>query len=182
RQDQYAAAFGGLNYIRFLPDHTVEIEPVPCRRETLDELERRAIMLYTAQQRDANQILQKQSDGTADRMDVLRSMRDLAADMRDVLTGEGNVDEFARLLDRGWELKRSLGFGISSAFLDDWYSKAREAGAQGGKLAGAGGGGFLFLLAPPDCHEAIRDALGRPRELDFSIDSRGSRIIFISEH
>ena len=182
RQDQYAAAYGGLNYIRFLPDHTVELEPVPCRHETILELERRALMLYTATQRDADSILEKQSAGTADRLDVLREMRDMAAEMKGVLSGSGDVDEFARLLHRGWELKRSLGFGISSAFVDDWYRKAREAGAEGGKLLGAGGGGFLFLLAPPERHEAIREALGRPREVEFSLDRRGSRIIFISEH
>jgi len=181
RQDQYAAAYGGLNYIRFLPDHTVEVEPVPCRPEALAELESRALMLYTNQQRDANLILEKQSAGTADRMTVLREMRELAAEMRVVLSGTGDIDEFARLLDVGWELKRSLGFGISSAFIDDWYRAAKDAGAQAGKLLGAGGGGFLLLLAPPERHEAIREALGRPRELEFSIDRRGSRIIFISE-
>jgi D-glycero-alpha-D-manno-heptose-7-phosphate kinase len=182
RQDQYAAAFGGLNYIRFLPDHTVEVEPVPCRRSTLDEIERRALILYTAQQRDADSILTKQSAGTADRMGALREMRDLAEAIRNVLSGSGNVDEFARILDHGWELKRSLGFGISSGIVDDWYAKARAAGALGGKLLGAGGGGFLFLQAPPERHEAIREAVGRPREIDFTVDRRGSRIIFISEH
>jgi D-glycero-alpha-D-manno-heptose-7-phosphate kinase len=182
RQDQYAAAFGGMNYIRFLPDHTVEVEPVPCRRSTLDEIERRALMLYTAQQRDADRILAKQSAGTAGRREVLREMRDLAEEIRNVLSGSANVDEFARILDHGWELKRSLGFGISSAIVDDWYTKARSAGALGGKLLGAGGGGFLFLQAPPERHDAIREALGRPREIDLTIDRRGSRIIFISEH
>jgi len=182
RQDQYAAAFGGLNYIRFLPDHTVEVEPVACRRSTLDAIEDRALMLYTAQQRDADSILSKQSAGTADRMTVLREMRDQALEIRSALSGTGNVDEFARVLDHGWALKRSLGFGISSGFVDDWYRKARDAGAEGGKLLGAGGGGFLFLQAPPDSHEAIREALGRPREIEFAFDRRGSRIIFISEH
>ena len=182
RQDQYAAAYGGLNFIRFLPDDTVEVEPVPTRRETLDEIESRALMLYTNQQRDADAILQKQSDGTADRRGVLREMAALASEMRQCLAGDADVDGFAELMHQGWELKRSLGFGISSAFVDDWYQKARQYGAQGGKLLGAGGGGFLFLLAPPQSHEAIRDALGRPREIDFSIDRRGSRLIFISDH
>ena len=108
-------------------------------------------------------------------------MRDLADEMRGVLTGEGDLDEFARLLHEGWELKRSLGFGISSVAVDDWYSAARKAGAKGGKLLGAGGGGFLLLMAPPERHEAIREALGRPREIRFKIDRRGSRVIFISD-
>ena len=180
-QDQYAAAFGGLNYIRFNPDHTVQVEPVPCRAETLDELESNALIFYTNSQRSANHILEKQSAGTRAKMGVLRSMRDLAGEMRGVIAGGGDLDEFARLLDEGWRLKRSLGFGISNCVLDQWYGAARKAGALGGKLLGAGGGGFVLLMAPPERHEAIREALHRPRELSFSIDRVGSRIVFISE-
>jgi D-glycero-alpha-D-manno-heptose-7-phosphate kinase len=179
RQDQYAAAFGGLNYIRFNPDDTVDVEPVPCKAETLDELERRTLLLYTGQTRDANEILKQQSGGTADRMPVLRQMRDLADEMRRTLTGAGDLDAFATLLHAGWELKRSLGFGISFEQIDEWYELARRNGAQGGKLLGAGGGGFLLLIAPPWRHRAIREALGRPRELPFRIARHGSRNIFI---
>ena len=181
KQDQYAAAFGGLNYIRFNPDESVDVHPVPCSQDSLAELERRALLLYTNNKRDANVILQKQSDGTTNKMKILREMRDLASEMRAVISGRGNIDEFARMLHCGWELKRSLGFGISDAFIDSWYEAAKKAGAQGGKLLGAGGGGFLFLLAPPERHQAIRNALGNPREIEFKIDRSGSRIIFISD-
>jgi D-glycero-alpha-D-manno-heptose-7-phosphate kinase len=182
KQDQYAAAFGGFNYIRFNADESVDVQPVPCNPATLQEIERRAIVLYTAKNRDANDILKKQSEGSQqkDKNRTLREMRDMASEMRAVVQGRGNVDEFARLLHIGWELKRSLGFGISDTQVDTWYDAARKAGAQGGKLLGAGGGGFLFLLAPPEKHDAIREALGRPRELPFAIDRLGSRIIFIS--
>jgi D-glycero-alpha-D-manno-heptose-7-phosphate kinase len=179
RQDQYAAAFGGLNYIRFNPDDTVEVEPVPCHAETLAELERRVLLVYTGQTRDANRILEQQSGATTDRMDVLRSMRDLADAMRQALAGAGDLERFAELLHEGWELKRSLGFGISNDRFNEWYEAARRAGAAGGKLLGAGGGGFLLLVAPPWRHRAIREALGRPRELLFRIARHGSRIIFI---
>jgi D-glycero-alpha-D-manno-heptose-7-phosphate kinase len=114
-------------------------------------------------------------------MEVLRKMRDLAQEMRTVASGRGDLDEFAKLLHEGWELKRSLGFGIATTVVDEWYEKAREAGAQGGKLLGAGGGGFLLLMAPPERHAAIKRALGHPRELPFEIEPRGSRIIFISD-
>jgi len=181
RQDQYAAAFGGLNYMRFRSDDTVDVEPVPCRADTLAELERRALLLYTQQQRDADRILEQQSAGTGERRSVLRAMRDLAGEMRFALAGKGDLDRFAALLHEGWELKRSLGFGISTQSVDDWYAAARRAGATGGKLLGAGGGGFLLLLAPPERHTAIREALGKPRELPFGVDRRGSRIIFISD-
>jgi D-glycero-alpha-D-manno-heptose-7-phosphate kinase len=181
RQDQYAAAFGGVNYMRFNPNHSVDVEPVPCRPLNLNALEERILLLYTGKRRDADTILKAQSEGTSKVFDTLCHMRDLAAAMRDSLTGAGDMDEFARLLHEGWELKRSLGFGISMNQVDEWYQAARKAGAQGGKLLGAGGGGFLLVMAPPDRHEAIREALGRPRELKFEIDKRGSRVIFISD-
>ena len=181
KQDQYAAAYGGVSYIRFNPDETVDVEPVPCRAETMAELERRILLMYTARQRSADTILKMQSEGTADKMGVLCEMRDLADSMRRVLAGRGDLDRFATLLDEGWKLKRSLGFGIRAQLVDDWYEAARKAGAQGGKLLGAGGGGFLLLMAPVEQHDAIRGALGHPREIEFNIDRLGSRIIFISD-
>jgi D-glycero-alpha-D-manno-heptose-7-phosphate kinase len=181
RQDQYAAAYGGVNYIRFNSDHTVDVEPVPTAPAFLDQLERHIILLYTAQQRDADTILKKQSEGSRDKMSVLREMRDLAGELRRTMGGQGNLEDFGRILHEGWELKRSLGFGISNAGVDEWYQAARANGAMGGKLLGAGGGGFLLIMAPPDRHEAIREAVGRPREIDFRIDRRGSRVIYISD-
>jgi D-glycero-alpha-D-manno-heptose-7-phosphate kinase len=179
RQDQYAAGFGGLNYVRFNPDGTVDVEPVPCRSETMAELERQTLLVYTGQTRDANPILERQSGATADRMDVLRSMRDLAHQMRDALANEGDLNRFAALLHESWALKRSLGCGISNDQVNEWYEAARRAGALGGKLLGAGGGGFLLLVAPTWRHRAIREALGRPRELPFRIAKHGSRLIFV---
>ncbi len=183
KQDQYAAAYGSLNFIAFNPDGSVDVEPVPYRPETIKELESRTLLMYTAQQRSADDILIKQSAGTTqvDTFNILRQMRDLAVEMKGVISGSGSIDEFARLLNEGWLLKKSLGFGISNSAIDDWYEAAMKAGAQGGKLLGAGGGGFLMLVAPPEKHQAIRDALGNPREIPFEIDRRGSRIIFISD-
>lgn len=181
RQDQYAAAFGGVNYIRFNPDHSVDVEPVPCDPGFLDQLEKHIILLYTDQQRDADKILQKQSDGSRDKMEVLREMRDLAGELRHTMGGHGSLEDFGRILHEGWLLKRSLGFGISNAGVDEWYEAARANGAMGGKLLGAGGGGFLLVMAPPECHDRIRQACGNPRELPFKIDRRGSRVIFISD-
>jgi D-glycero-alpha-D-manno-heptose-7-phosphate kinase len=181
KQDQYAAAFGGLNYIRFNPDETVDVEPVPVCAGLMNDLESHTLLMYTAQQRSADGILKRQSDGTADKRAVLTQMRDLADAMRHSLAGQGDLDDFASLLHEGWQLKRSLGFGITNPQVDQWYEAARKVGAQGGKLLGAGGGGFLLLMAPPERHEAIRATLGRPKELPFRIDRNGSRIIFVSE-
>src|SRR5208337_4685957 len=104
---------------------TVDVEPVPCRAETLAELEQRVLLVYTGQTRDANEILERQSDTTEGRLDVLRSMRDLADEMRHALAGQGDLDRFAALLHEGWELKRSLGCGISNDRINDWYGVAR---------------------------------------------------------
>ncbi len=179
KQDQFAAAFGGVNYIRFNPDETVEIEPARCQRTTLDELERWALVLYTDRQRSADGILRKQSDGSGAKRDILRQMRDLAGQMLQTLSGPGDIENFGRLLHEGWTLKRSLGFGIADEAVDEWYRAGRAAGAIGGKLLGAGGGGFMLFIAPPERHGAISEALGSPRRLPFEIDRRGSRIIFI---
>jgi D-glycero-alpha-D-manno-heptose-7-phosphate kinase len=183
RQDQYAAAFGSLNFITFHSDHSVDVEPVPYRAETIAELEKRILLVYTQQQRNADEILMKQGQETKkkDKFSVLKAMRDLAKELKSVISDEGNLDEFARLLHEGWLLKRSLGFGISNSLVDEWYDTAQKAGAQGGKLLGAGGGGFLLLIARPEKHAAIREALGDPQELPFRVDRRGSRIIFISD-
>ncbi len=182
KQDQYAAAFGGVNYFRFNSDGRVDVQPVPVKSETLKELERHVLLMYTERQRSADQILQRQTAGTADRLAELTQMRDLAARARDCLLEHKGLEQLGKLLDEGWQLKRSLGFGISDAATDRWYGRAREAGAWGGKVLGAGGGGFLLLLAPPGRHAAIREALGRPRELPFQIDPSGSRIIFVNDH
>jgi D-glycero-alpha-D-manno-heptose-7-phosphate kinase len=182
KQDQFAAAFGGINYIRFNPDESVDVEPVPCRPETMAELTSHSMLLYTEMQRDADRILQQQSDQTNDRRTVLRAMRDLCVDMRHALAGVTDIRRIGEILDEGWQLKRSLGFGISMQMVDTWYETAKRLGAYGGKLLGAGGGGFLMLLAPPDAQERIRAELGRPKELEFGIDRSGSRVIFISDH
>ncbi|MGE3638849.1 MAG: GHMP kinase [Pirellulales bacterium] len=182
KQDQYAAAFGGVNYICFHPDGVVDVEPVPCTSDTISELKRYVLMIYTGQERSADEILKRQTAGTKERMDILREMRDLAGQLRESLTGKPEIEEFARLMHAGWELKRSLGFGITTGQVDEMYASARAAGAIGGKLLGAGGGGFLLLMAPPSRHDAIRSALKRPKELDFGVDRRGSRLIFVSDH
>jgi D-glycero-alpha-D-manno-heptose-7-phosphate kinase len=140
-----------------------------------------ALIVYTEGKRSADTILAKQTAGMKESRKVLTAMRDLAYEMRTAITGEADLDGFAKLLDEGWQLKRSLGFGITDSKIDEGYRTAIRAGAKGGKLLGAGGGGFLLLLAPRERHAAIRSALGDPRELPFKIDHHGSRIIFISE-
>jgi D-glycero-alpha-D-manno-heptose-7-phosphate kinase len=178
-QDQYAAAFGGLNFMRFRTDGTVIIERVVCNTELEAELDRRLLLFFTGTTRGADEILSRQSAATESGRCVatLRSMRDLAHAMRSALSIRDDINEFGRLLHESWCLKRSLGFGISCRTTDDWYAAARAAGAQGGKLLGAGGGGYLLIMAPPEAHGRIRAALGRPPELPFRIARSGSQSV-----
>ncbi len=180
KQDQYAAAFGGMNYIRFNPNGTVDIELVSLRADDLRNFESHFLMLFSETRRSANRILREQSAGTAEKRGTLTEMRDLAQAMRNVLEGEPDLAGFGRLLHEGWELKRSLGFGITNDDIDELYRAARDAGAMGGKLLGAGGGGFILLFAPPERHAAILDKLGNPKQLSFETDPHGSRIVFVS--
>jgi D-glycero-alpha-D-manno-heptose-7-phosphate kinase len=181
KQDQYAAAFGGMNYMRFNSDGTVRVDRIPCEREVIKHIESHSLMVYTDQQRSASKILEKQTQGTVDKLAVLTEMRDMAGEMKNIVSSGANMQDFGRLLDDGWRLKRSLGFGITNGLIDDWYEAAKKAGAIGGKLLGAGGGGFLYFIAPPERHERIVAALGNPKTLPVSFDSQGSRVVFISD-
>jgi len=180
KQDQYAAAFGGLNLIKFNPDDSVSIEPIICRRETIDQIQSRIIVFYTGVTRSASGILKQQSSVLATekkKCDVTRKMVQLAHDMARELR-ENRVNSFGEIIHEGWLLKKSLTEGITTDAIDGWYDKARRAGAVGGKLLGAGTGGFLMFYAHPDRHEAITRAVGL-RRTDFRFEPQGSRIIFV---
>lgn len=179
KQDQYAAAFGGLNLIEFNPDDSVNITPVVMKRADRDLVEQRIIAFYTGITRSASGILRKQSDETdADvrKQAVLKRMVELAYHLRDEFA-RGEIDSFGEILRENWMLKKSLTEGISTGQIDAWYDAGIAAGAQGGKLLGAGSGGFLMFYAPVERHEAIARAVGL-RQIDFRFEPLGSRILF----
>jgi D-glycero-alpha-D-manno-heptose-7-phosphate kinase len=180
KQDQYAAAFGGLNLISFFSNGSVNIEPVPCSEDTWHALQSHMLLVYTNVTRAADEILERQSTATSQHLGTLKQMSGLAEEMRIVLAN-GDLQEFGRALHTGWELKRSLGCGISNTGVDRWYELAREHGVWGGKLLGAGGGGFLLLLAAPGDHPRILRALGHPKCLPCKLIRHGSRLVFINE-
>ena len=178
RQDQYAVAFGGFNLIEFLPAGAgVRVRPIVAPAHTLERLHSSLMLFYTGRQRAASDILSEQSAAARDGSvtATLSAMRDLAYELRDAL-GEGDIDAFGSILHRNWELKRTLAEGISDAELDGLYARALEAGASGGKLLGAGRGGFLLFLAAPERHAAVRGALTELRETPFRFASNGSHI------
>lgn len=179
KQDQYAAAYGGLNLIEFHIDDTVSVSPVIMRRDLKDLLEQRIIVFYTGITRSASAILANQSAETgtdAAKQSALKRMVELTYLLRDEL-GRGNIDSFGHILDENWSLKKSLTAGISSSEIDDWYSRAIGAGALGGKLLGAGTGGFMMFYAPRERHEDIANAIGL-RQVRFGFEPLGSRILF----
>ena len=180
KQDQYAAAFGGLNVIRFHPDDHVDVEPVICRPGVLAELQSQFLTFYTGATRSASALLAKQSQDVAadqEKQRCLKRMVALVDDTRHALQA-GKLEEFGALLDENWRLKASLTSGISNEQVDRWYRLAREAGAWGGKLLGAGEGGFLLVQAPLDRHEAVKRALADIRHVPLGFERSGSQIIF----
>lgn len=178
RQDQYAAAYGGLNTIRFNPDHSVFTDPVIVGRATQEALNQHLMMFYTGQTRSASAILAQQSRETADRMGILRQMRDQVVEMAGVLTDGRRLERFGELLHEGWLFKRELTGGITTPEIDDAYERARAAGAIGGKLLGAGGGGFLLFFAAPHRQAQVARSLGL-RQLEFKFEPQGSKIIYV---
>jgi D-glycero-alpha-D-manno-heptose-7-phosphate kinase len=180
KQDQYAAAYGGLNYIRFHPDESVSVDPIICNAETLQQMQEHILVFYTGRSRGAGELLAEQSKRTASEkrmQDTLIKMVSLAEDLKRELE-HNNLDAFGEILHENWTLKKTLVEGISDSELDEWYETGRRAGALGGKLLGAGRGGFMMFFAPPDRHAAIIHALPNLREVGFRFDHNGSQIIF----
>jgi len=181
RQDAYASAYGGLQALRFGRQGEVRREPLVLPAEERRRLERNLLMFYTGRQRDAAAVLSQVGERIA-RDDVtlaaLRRMRDSALELIAALGAGGNADLVGTALHENWKLKRSLHPSVSNAEVDRAYERAHSAGALGGKILGAGGGGFLLLYAPEEQQARVRASLRGWRELPFGFDSEGSRIVF----
>lgn len=184
-QDQYHAAHGGLNVISFSKEDC-SVEPVVTSIDKMELLQDSWMMFFTGMTRYADPLLQEQVERTAMKQndDHLFTMLDYVRRGRvifsDSAAGSFLLD-FGCLLDEGWELKKKLSSKVTNELIDGYYSKARSAGALGGKLSGAGSGGFLSFIVPPEKKKAVRTALNDLKELSFKIDSRGSAIIYSNE-
>ncbi len=177
RQDQYIAAYGGVRFLTFRSDGDVEVEPVAASAETLRRLESGLLLYFTGKTRRADAVLARQSRRTGTNLGSLDRIRDLARALRAELEA-GDADAAGRRLHQGWAVKKGLAKGISDREIDALYRKALKAGALGGKLTGAGGGGFLALYAPEHRRSAVRAALKGRRELPIALEPDGSKIIF----
>jgi len=184
KQDQYIAAYGNMQYIRFNADETVYVDPVIFPNETKKKLQRQLLLLYTGVTRSADEILREQQKNSLDNPMTRKSLRyltALAAEMRDALH-HGDLDCFGEILHQGWVAKQNLASTISNPKINRWYETARAHGAIGGKLLGAGGGGFLLFYAPSERHAEILAALPELRHIPFRFEPQGSKIIFVEEN
>ncbi|MGE3975720.1 MAG: GHMP kinase [Bdellovibrionales bacterium] len=179
KQDQYAAAYGGFNVTRFLPSGQVKVEPVICPEKTLIELEQSTMLFYTGQTRSASKILSEQKENTNAKRDFLRSMKNMVQPMAKILQNGEPLKAFGERLNEGWELKKQMASGISTTQIDESYQAALKAGAWGGKILGAGGGGFLMFLCPLDKQKKVKEELKHLRYIPTRFEKWGSRIIFV---
>ena len=180
KQDQYIAAYGGVQHIRFNADDSVILNPVICPPETKRELEDHIMMFYTGKTRMAKDILKEQKANIPSKKDVLDRVRDHAEQLFHDLTSL-QISKLGLSLKEGWELKKSLADGVSDTEIDGLYDTALSAGAEGGKIAGAGGGGFLVLFVEPENHWAVRNALNGLKEIEFKLEPQGSKIIYVGD-
>lgn len=177
-QDQVSAAYGGFNRIAFLPDGGFTVTPVTVGAQRMTELNSSLMLFYTGVRRMSSDIASSYVNVLEDRRRQLRIARDLVDESISILAGDRDLSAFGELLHEAWETKRSLGPLVSNPHIDTMYSAARAAGAVGGKLTGAGGGGFLLLYVPLDRQDAVREALSSFIHVPFRFDFSGSQIIF----
>jgi D-glycero-alpha-D-manno-heptose-7-phosphate kinase len=178
KQDQYIAAYGGVQQFEFRSDDSVRVAPLPLSRADRESLSDHLSLFYTGITRKADGILKQQEARTGENKDALLQMRELVAATRDALLAR-DWAALGRRMDEGWQLKRGLASGISNSQIDGWFAAAKGAGAFGGKVTGAGGGGFLLLVHPPEQSHQIAAALSPMARLPVRITSEGSRILGI---
>lgn len=180
-QDQYVCALGGFQYLQFHRDGNIQADPVILNAERARALQDRLLLMYTSVQRTAHEVLdeQLQRTHTGENMDDLSRLQQLVAQgLRTLTTNQANLADFGALLHEGWMLKRRLSSKIATPGIDGAYERARQAGAIGGKLLGAGGGGFLLLFVEPEDRARVLHSVPELRSTDFSFEGSGSRIIF----
>jgi len=177
-QDQVLAAFGGFSLVEFRTEKDFVVKRVPLSPRRLAELERRLFLVFTGIKRKASDIVAPQLKRVQENTPALRAMRAMVYEGYDLLTGNRPWREFGELLDRAWQAKRTLDGAVSNAGIDEMYERGLKAGAWGGKLLGAGGGGFLLLFAPEEAHPKLRETFSDHPILQVRINAPGSQVIF----
>jgi D-glycero-alpha-D-manno-heptose-7-phosphate kinase len=176
-QDQYISAYGGFRFFEFEPGGKVTCKNININDGIQRRLNENLLLFYTGTTRQANDILCEQKLNIQQNVEILRKMKDLAYTALQELT-IGNVDALGPLLHESWQMKKRLAHRISNGAIEEWYQAAIQAGALGGKITGAGGGGFLLFYCPYEKRERVREALSHLRELSFELEPDGSKVIF----
>lgn len=180
-QDQVAAAFGGLNVIRFEQDNEITVQPVIIPRQRKKIFNDHLMLFFTGFSRSASEIAQVQIKNIAHRKNELLKIHSMVDDALEIITSETDIRNFGALLHEAWTFKRRLSDRISSEQIDSIYDTARQAGAIGGKLLGAGGGGFFLFFVEPEKQQSVREALKKYLHVPFEFESGGSQIIYFTE-
>ena len=178
KQDQYSAAYGGMNIISFHTDGTVSLKPVSINRKTIKTLESNILLFFTGIVRKSFDILIDQESKISKTRNTLNKMKSQVSEMCAVLRSESKLDDIGRILNEAWNYKKRLSKRITNSHIEQMYSKALLNSALGGKICGAGGGGFLMLYVPRENQQSVRKALQDYRELPFMLNDNGSKIIF----
>ncbi|MFT3751975.1 MAG: GHMP kinase [Paludibacter sp.] len=185
KQDQYAAACGGLNFITFYGDESVSVEKIIMQPEKKRELQDNLIMVYIGGNHSANDILTEQqkqlSAKDSKEFEIQKQMVQQAFQLKTLLENN-QIDDFGRFLHEGWLMKKTLSSGISNSFIDQIYNRGLKAGALGGKLLGAGGAGFILFYCPAEKQTHFRKSMLDLKEMEFNFDSAGSKIIYLDEN
>ena len=179
KQDHYAAAIGGLNYIRFNNDDSVNIKSIDLSKENLDILSNSIVMFWTGVTRPSESVLKEQDENNINNSHILIKIRDQAKELSNLFLSEKfSINNFGNLINEGWKLKKQLASGVSNLDIDNYYNVALKNGAHGGKISGAGGGGFLNLIANPSQHNKLRNTLKRfgLSFYTFGLDSKGTQV------
>lgn len=176
-QDQISAAYGGFNRIEFLRDGSFKVDPVILRKERLDEFQDHLMLFFTGFSRIASEVAKSKIDNIKSRTAELQLMKEMAREAISTLQGSTPIAEIGRMLDQNWKYKRSLSDKVSTSEIDQIYETAIKAGAIGGKLLGAGGGGFMVFFVQPENQKKVREALGRLIHVPFRFENSGSRVV-----
>lgn len=180
KQDQYISSYGGLQFIEFHRDGDVYVDPIVCPKKFRERLNKNLMLFYLNITRRAGTILQEQRNNIKERSGTLDEMKKLAERMKGALI-KNSLDDFGRLLHEGWMMKKGLANGITNPVIDAYYDTGIAAGALGGKVLGAGGGGFLLFYCPQNKQARVRHALKKLKEVPFSFEPQGSKIIYVEE-
>jgi D-glycero-alpha-D-manno-heptose-7-phosphate kinase len=178
-QDQVIAAHGGFNHVSFLPNGEISVRPITIPIERLRELNAHLMLFYTGIKRTASNVAETYVSHIDNKRRQLRLMKDLLEESISILTGGQDISGFGELLHEAWRAKRSLSAEVSNSHVDEIYNQALSAGAKGGKLTGAGGGGFLLLFASPKTHKRIKETFSKLIYVPIKFEFSGSQIIFL---